>query len=367
MVPKWLTSIFHFPKKNHESQLVSRHDQVRLSQKWLKPPSASILTRQERSIIETISKATSQHNLNNVTRTNAYWTLYNRSPELHWAFLAHMVSRNAGWNMTDLKSILKQLLSYDQTAVFFRFLEKANYLIFEDAFPQLLLYERSKKDRHDWFYLLPHFGVSSFMPPIWELFIEHQGKDRDLLTVALILNEQHFLEKQVMENVFFQEKVIQSFSFQLQELLGLTHILFPFEQSGRIELAGMTVQQFSSLSSRIDIGKALYQLLFKSPDVFEGGFAFAEKNPHTGSRADYFPDLFTAQKKSQNLYSPTLTSVWPNQLHPPEKRKDWFDPAKEVFHYFTLPKATSAGLMTEKHLAAMIKLSGFNHLHKLIP
>ncbi|MGD7044777.1 DUF2515 family protein [Jeotgalibacillus proteolyticus] len=367
MVRKWLASFFPSPKKHEEIQIISLHDRLQLNKKWQKKAPVSTLTSQETTIVQTILKETYRLNLNNVTRTRAYWSLYRRTPELHWAFLAHMVSRNAGWNMTDLKSILNQLLSYDQTAVFFRFLEKANYLIFEDAYPQLLLYEKSKKDRKDWSYLLPHFGVSSFMTPIWELFIEQKSPERDLLAVALIINEQHFLEKQVMENTFFQEKVIQSFSFQMQELLGLTHILFPFVQSGRIELSGLSVQQFSSLPSRIDIGKSLYTLLFKSPDVLKGSSLFAEKNPHTGSRTDYYPDLFTVQKTPLKLYSPSLSSVWPNQIHPPEKRKDWFDPEQEILHFFSLPKTTSAGPMSEKHLAAMIKLSGLNHFHKLIP
>lgn len=42
----------------------------------------------------------------------AYYDYYLRYPEIHWAFLGHMVSRNGGWNMTDLKGdLLSRLLS----------------------------------------------------------------------------------------------------------------------------------------------------------------------------------------------------------------------------------------------------------------
>lgn len=49
-----------------------------------------------------ITNKTSVHNRDNITRTNAYFTFYRKFPEIKWAFLASMVSRNAGWNMTDL-------------------------------------------------------------------------------------------------------------------------------------------------------------------------------------------------------------------------------------------------------------------------
>ncbi|WJH32243.1 DUF2515 domain-containing protein [Paenibacillus sp. CC-CFT747] len=56
-------------------------------------------------LLRRIRRETAEGNRNNVTRTAAYWTFYRQHAELHWAFLAHMVSRNGGWNMTDLKGI----------------------------------------------------------------------------------------------------------------------------------------------------------------------------------------------------------------------------------------------------------------------
>src|SRR3954466_2277733 len=58
---------------------------------------------EEKMLIEHIRNQTRLLNQNNVTRTKAYLDFYKLHPEIHWAFLGHMVSRNGGWNMTDLK------------------------------------------------------------------------------------------------------------------------------------------------------------------------------------------------------------------------------------------------------------------------
>ncbi|WCK52537.1 DUF2515 family protein [Aneurinibacillus sp. Ricciae_BoGa-3] len=85
-------------------------------------------------------------NVNNITRTISYYDFYCRHPEIHWAFLGHMVSRNGGWNMTDLKGeLLSRLLTEQEQKHFFHFLERGNWLIFQDVFPQFLLYEESLK------------------------------------------------------------------------------------------------------------------------------------------------------------------------------------------------------------------------------
>lgn len=65
------------------------------------------LTFSEQELLNRIRRMTQEHNLNNVTRTKAYLEFYLRHPEIHWAFLGHMVSRNGGWNMTDLKAMNK--------------------------------------------------------------------------------------------------------------------------------------------------------------------------------------------------------------------------------------------------------------------
>lgn len=93
------------------------------------------LTAKERQLISRIRAVTAEHNENNVTRTAAYLDFYLRHREIHWAFLGHMVSRNGGWNMTDLKGeLLMRLLSEDEQRSFF-FLFGARQLAY---FPRYL-------------------------------------------------------------------------------------------------------------------------------------------------------------------------------------------------------------------------------------
>jgi len=104
------------------------------------------LSIEEQGIIHQIKEITHRLNKNNVTRTMAYLHFYSQYPEIHWSFLGHMVSRNAGWNMTDLKGdLLARLLSEKEHQQYFDFIERGNWIIFQDAFPQLLLYEQSLK------------------------------------------------------------------------------------------------------------------------------------------------------------------------------------------------------------------------------
>lgn len=106
----------------------------------------SDLTIEERKLIQQILIQTEIKNQNNITRTKSYLDVYLRHPEIHWAFLGHMVSRNGGWNMTDLKGdLLSHLLTEQEQQFFFSFLERGNWLIFQDIYPQFLLYEESIK------------------------------------------------------------------------------------------------------------------------------------------------------------------------------------------------------------------------------
>lgn len=57
-------------------------------------------------ILEEIKTLTVENNRSNITRTAAYLSCYDQYPELHWALLAHMVSRNGGYHMTDRRATL---------------------------------------------------------------------------------------------------------------------------------------------------------------------------------------------------------------------------------------------------------------------
>ncbi|PPA71021.1 DUF2515 family protein [Jeotgalibacillus proteolyticus] len=366
MFHNWLSFFKKDTKTFRERTLLSLSEMGYLQKKWAYKHPLSPLSQEEKKVVLEIDNVTNSLNQNNLTRTKSYLDLYLRHPELHWSFLAHMVSRNAGWNMTDLKgSLVNGLLSAKQVSLFFGFLEKANHLIFQDAFPQLLLYEKSKIEKKDYSYLLPHFHISCFMIPIWQLFLKNSQSMKEVLTVSLIINEQHLLEEQVMKNEFYKKNIIGSFTFQLQELLGLTHILFPHKTPHDIQLSGLTVQQFSHVNSRVEIGKQLYLQLFHH--IKEGAVSFAESTEHTGSRADYYPDFFSAVKSSSKIYSPALPAVWPDLHHSNTPNKDWFEGSSKVIQFYSLSKRPELNMMTVKHLANLVKLSGLHDLQQLIP
>jgi hypothetical protein len=333
------------------------------------PALSSSLSQEEKQLIIAINQKTKLWNRNNITRTKAYFDFYMNNIEIHWAFLAHMVSRNGGWNMTDLKgSHIVQLLSYEKAAVFFRFLEKANYFIFKDAFPQLLLYEASKKANKSYFHLLCFFEVSSFMGPVWRMFLKAEQDNRKLLTISLIINEQYLIEKKVMNNPYYHKKIVTSLTFGLQEKLGFTHILFPYKIKTKLNLTGLTVQQFTNVKSRINIGKRLYVLLFNSPEVIKGALLFCNETSHTGSREDYMPSLFSSQKEVKGkFYSPRLETAWEDHSHPYQLTEDWFQEPTRVIDFYTLPLNVPAGNMSHKHIWNMMKLTGFNELNSYLP
>jgi hypothetical protein len=293
----------------------------------------------DKLLLEKIRVQTNEQNLNNVTRTKSYLQFYERHPEVHWALLAHMVSRNGGWNMTDLKGeFLTRLLSNREIKSFFDFLERGNWLIFQDAFPQLLLYEESLRSSKPLFYLLPHLGVSTFMETVWDYFWKY--KKTNLLTIALIINEQNYIEKRVVQHSVFKNQVFNKLEFKLQDLLSFNHILFPY---GQKYLIGKTVHHFDSLHERILLGKRLYRILFQDKTRMEEVREWAKKHPHTGSRKDYWPHIYNNTNEgvpgfpyqlrlqscqlrpgANKIYSPSLQTAWKNVQNEEAEIGDWF-------------------------------------------
>jgi hypothetical protein len=319
----------------------------------------SPLSEQDQILIRSIRERTERQNMNNVTRTMAYLDYYQRHPEIRWALLGHVVSRNGGWNMTDLKGeLLSRLLSEREQQDFFHFLERGNWLIFQDVYPQLLLYEESLKRKSNLFDLLAHLNVSIFMEVTWNHFWLYGN--RDILATALVINEQSYLEKRVIQNPVFQEKVLDTFEFKMQELLSLNQILIPYlnEKSAgagqKTKLTGLTLHLFASLHQRIMLGKRLYGLLFGNADLLQGVIGWAMRHPHTGSRKDYWPHLFhdvnlsvpgTPYKRrtadcqlragAERLYSPALQHAWKDIEHHEAENGDWFTDWKIASYLLT--------------------------------
>ncbi|WP_079479824.1 DUF2515 family protein [Halobacillus salinus] len=311
-------------------------------------------SNEEQSWIAEIRSVVKLKNRNNVSRTEAYWDFYTKHPEMHWALLAHLVSRNAGWNMTDLKGEhLSQLLTAREQTDFFLFLERGNWLIFQDAYPQLLLLDKSIKLNRSLTHLLPAFGVSSFMVPLWDHYI--QSGDSSLITRALIVNEQHYIENRVIQNPHYKNTVTDTVLFKLQDLLNMNHILIPYTTPSlkQRKLFGHSVHHFSSLEERIRFGKELYDLLYSIQSRLSQVQEWAKYHPHTGSRKDYWPALYndvrervphkleTPLEKPCNIhgnearfFSPTLGRAWDDQIAEPAEQEDWFTHLKQL-HFLT--------------------------------
>lgn len=339
----------------------------------------SQLTLAERDIIHNIKEKTAELNLNNVTRTNVYFDFYRRHPEIHWALLGHMVSRNGGWNMTDLRGeLLTRLLSEQEQNEFFSFLERGNWLIFQDVYPQFLLYEESLRRKQNLFYLLPYFHVSVFMEAIWNHF--WKKGNCYLLAIALVINEQSYLEQRVVRNSYYQETVLKTFQFKLQDILSLNQILFPLDRKENAaknkptEIIGTTLHYFSSLHERILLGKRLYRLLFARQEKLDSVVRWASNHPHTGSRKDYWPHLFKDLNESvpgklylqrtencqlkpgaSRLYSPTLSRAWPNIEHKAAEIGDWYKDWK-VFLYLIDREENVEGTIYETYCETLEKI-----------
>ncbi len=343
-----VTAIFWLKKKGKPPMLSPSLDEIK--EELMKKSKGfhtvklkqSDLSEEEKKIVQKVKAETDLHNVNNVTRTRAYFEFYRHHPEIHWAFLGHMVSRNGGWNMTDLKGeFLSTLLTEKEQQAFFTFLERGNWLIFQDAYPQFLLYKESVKRQRNLFYLLPFFHVSTFMETMWNHFWKYG--DSEVLAIAHVINEQSYIEKRVIQHPLYKETVFNTMEFAFQDLFSLNHILFPFYQNEQIGLVGQTLHHFGSLHERILLGKRLYHLLFRKKGMLEKTVHWAESHPHTGSRKDYWPHLFNdvkesvpgrpyrrrfkqcqLQKGAARMYSPKLEYAWKNVTHTSAEAGDWF-------------------------------------------
>ncbi|WNQ12623.1 DUF2515 family protein [Paenibacillus aurantius] len=351
------------------------------------PGSSRPLTpEQAERLLRRIRRETAEGNRSNVTRTAAYWTFYRQHPELHWAFLAHMVSRNGGWNMTDLKGdFLPRLIGGAQRERIFEMLEAANALIFGDAYPQLLLYQESLKRGTNLSGYLRDLGVSLFMKAVWDDFWEN--RDPIVLTIGLIVNEQNYIQGRVVEDPHYRKHVLETPAFQAQAVLQLNQVLFPYRSSGpdgdstgaaaapqADGLVGLILEDFMDLDERISFGTKLYAILFGLAGAGEDVRRFAAGIPHTGSRSDYWPQVFAPHRKtppvrfpkerlegcgvvkgSERLYSPALADAWPDRPVTDPAVHDWCG-GTSMLRYFRSIQAPFPVEITHEQCLALKKL-----------
>jgi hypothetical protein len=272
------------------------------------------LTEFECNIISETRRETFKKNKDNISRTEAYFSYYKRHPEIEWSFLASMVSRNGGYNMCDLQGeYFLQLLKPSIRERLFLTYERANWLIFNDVYPQLMIYDYSTKLERPMFHLLHYFNISSFIQREWENF--WRDKNRKRLMTSLIINEQNVIQKPVIEHHVYRKKVFHSVLFQIEDMFHFSCVLFP-TMSGYIY--GASVNGFRNLSKRIDLGKRLANILFQ-PHLFPAFYEYANKQVHTGSRYDY--ERYFTRKMYRK--TPYLRAAFPIINHHIHIQEDW--------------------------------------------
>ncbi|MFK3936326.1 DUF2515 family protein [Alkalihalobacillus sp. NPDC078783] len=282
--------------------------------------------QQYSSILEMIKKQLKMFNMDNLTRTSYYERFYHRHPEIRWALLAGLVSRNAGWNMTDLANEwFRTLLPVEDRNRLFAIYEASNWTIFQDACPQLMIYEQSKYLGRPLFFLLKEFGVSSFIINEWHMFWEKHSEER--LCTALIINEQFVLEEAVLQKPLFKDIVSRKIFFHLEQHTHLSYVLLPSVEGC---LYTLYVRPFQRVSNRIKLGKQLAFLLFH-PDTYPSICSFMNHHPHTGSRHDYDQRM----SWSPRVESYPLRFVYPVIEHQSVQRGDWSYKHTKIAHYFT--------------------------------
>ncbi|MDR4888675.1 DUF2515 domain-containing protein [Fredinandcohnia sp. QZ13] len=273
------------------------------------------LTMEEKELFYKINARTVKGNLDNISRTKSYASFYRRHNEIRWSFLASQVSRNAGWNMTDLEGEwFPKILSKKERKILFSTYERANWLIFSDAYPQLLVYEYSNQVGKPYFHMLKLFSVSRFIESEWEYYWRHREGNR--LVTAQIINEQNIIQKPVIEHPFYRKRVFQRFFYNLQDLLHFSSAIFPTLE-GR--LYGFSVHQFTKLDARIELGKKLASLLFHN-SYYDHFLGFSNKVEHTGSRFDY--EQYVSERRFRN--TPFLRTTYPIIRHTQDNRIDWY-------------------------------------------
>jgi hypothetical protein len=279
------------------------------------------LTETEKRLLLQIRVETNKLNLDNISRTLAYLNFYLKYPEITWTFLASMVSRNGGYNMCDLEGEwFPRIVDLPARQGLFLTYERANWTIFHDAYPQLLLYHYSTKMGQPLFHLLRETDVSLFMEEEWNYF--WKVRDRKRLMVALIVNEQNVIDKTVIELDVYRKKVFNTMRFLFQDLFHFSAVLLPTTKG---ELYGASVNGFKSLNKRINLGKRLAAILFNQ-ELYPLFLEFALKTEHTGSRYDY-EQYFPLKKKRD---TPFLRCTYPVINHHYRRQPDWY--RRKRFH-----------------------------------
>ncbi len=242
-------------------------------------------------------------NLDNVARTGSYLTLYahtrERGAELPWLFMAHLVSRNAGYLMTDLaRTLARPAHEPALTAAIenlMALLERANFLIFHDAWFHVLHHVLGRSAA------LPAGRTPAFVRAAWPRYETAAAAGvtpalERALVMDLVHNEQHFIERRVVHDPRFAPGLR---AIEMIEQLGREQPMHFPDVPGAAP-SDIRVGRFADLERRIATGARIFDEVLADRGRRDALFAWALAHPHTGSRVVH-----------GGKPGPTLREAWP--------------------------------------------------------
>ncbi len=238
-----------------------------------------------------------ERNADNVTRTESYLELYDwtaaNGGELPWLLMAHLVSRNAGYLMSDLARSVNGKAGAADPALrgamenLMALLERANFLIFHDAWHHVLHHLLGRTGE------LVGPRTPRFMIDAWQRHERRAGGGERALVLDLVHNEQHLIEHRAVHH---QDLAPGLRLLQWIELSGREKPLhFPIEDAPAITVGG-----FAQVERRIAAGARIFDEVLADRDRRAALFAWARAHPHTGSRT-----IYGGQE------GPTIRQAWP--------------------------------------------------------
>jgi hypothetical protein len=235
-----------------------------------------------------------ERNADNVARTVSYLELYAwtraRGADLPWVLMAHLVSRNAGYLMSDLARQLDGALGADPALAeaartLFLLLERANWLIFHDAWHHVLHHLRGRSAA------LASPRTPRFVIAAWR---RHEAAaDERQLVLDLVHNEQHVIERRAVHH---------------PHLAAGARLIDLVERSGRekplhfplADAPAITIGGFAQVARRIEAGRRIFDEVIADRGRRDALYAWARAHPHTGSRQVY-----------GGRPGPTVRQAWP--------------------------------------------------------
>lgn len=91
-------------------------------------------------------------------------------------------------------------------------------------------------------------AIQTFTGPFLDIFFFWTNHDPSTLAIALIINEQNYLEKRVIQNDQFKKAVLETPGFKLYDFYRFNNILFPYwgDDPNKIRLVDETSTHFPS-------------------------------------------------------------------------------------------------------------------------